>query len=233
MRRILVVLLYIGCICFGITEVNAVNRNDWNLYFENINITEGSVKATKDPTIENLTTEITYSVNLNVPGDFYEFTVDATNGGTIDAMVAEISENSLTTEQKRYLSYTVTYSDGTKIKQYDRLDAGKTEKLIVRLEFKKDITEEDLPKEETTITLSLNTYYVQADINEADIENAGATDNNVNSNEEGTKDKTISNGIKNVKTGDKIITYVVIFVLALIALLFTKKKSDKENKLNK
>ena len=228
MRRILLLLLvYIGCICFGITKVNAVDKKDWNLYFANINIKEGSVKATKEPTTENLTTEITYSVNLNVPGDFYEFTVDVTNAGTIDAMVDEISENTLTTEQKKYLSYTVTYIDGTKIKKYDRLNAGKTEKLIVRLEFKKDINEEDLPKEEATITLSLNTYFVQADINEAEIANAGDSDNNVGSNGETTKNKTISNIIKNVKTGDKIITYIIIFVLALIALLFTKQKSDK------
>ena len=65
----------------------------------------------------------------------------------------------------------------------------------------------------------------------------GATDNNTN-NENGLEDnksneenKNIGDFIKNPKTGDDIIVYVIIFILALITLWITKKKSDKkENK---
>lgn len=66
----------------------------------------------------------------------------------------------------------------------------------------------------------------------------GTTDNNTN-NENGLEDnnsneenqnKSLWDVIKNPKTGDVIISYVIIFTLALIALLITKKKSDKEGK---
>lgn len=66
----------------------------------------------------------------------------------------------------------------------------------------------------------------------------GTTDNNTNNeNDAGYTEKNEENQnkglwdfIKNPKTGDVIIAYVFIFILALIALLITKKKSDKEAK---
>lgn len=55
-------------------------------------------------------------------------------------------------------------------------------------------------------------------------------ENDAEDNEKNGEDekKSILNFIKNPKTGDAIIAYVIIFILALIALLITKKKSDKE-----
>ena len=38
----------------------------------------------------NDTTEVTYEVTLAKPGDFYEFTVDAVNAGTVDAIIDEV-----------------------------------------------------------------------------------------------------------------------------------------------
>ncbi len=138
---------------FHVSEAT-VNSTKWNLHFENIKVTEGSVNATLEPTItEESNTEITYSVNLNTPGDFYEFTVDVVNSGSLDAMVSEVKGTELTDKQKKYLDYEVTYMDGTKVNKNDKLSSGTTEKLRIRLEFKKDIIADDLPKEDTTLTL--------------------------------------------------------------------------------
>ena len=54
-------------------------------------------------------TEITYSINLELPGEYYDFTVDVVNKGTMDAKVSEVNNNQLTEEQQKYLSYQVTY----------------------------------------------------------------------------------------------------------------------------
>ena len=165
-KKVLIVLL-ISFMVFSIFTIsNAANNTSWNLYFENIEISDGSVTAISEPTItDSSKSEITYSVNLNTPGEFYEFTVDVKNAGTLDAMVSEINGNQLTEKQKKFLLYEVKYLDGTEIKKYDKLKAGSTETLRIRLEFKKDITAEDLPTEATTLTLSINTCYVQADTN--------------------------------------------------------------------
>ena len=83
-------------------------------------------------------------------------------------MIGSLSNTSLTTNQSKYLNYKVTYSDGVEIEQYDRLNAGETEKLKVRVEFKKDLNPEDLPGEGATINLTYTSNYVQADSNAKD-----------------------------------------------------------------
>ena len=236
MKRILLLslLFIIVAMAFNNSNVYAVNNKDWNLYFENVKVTEGSVPAVTEPiTTGTSTTEITYSVNLNVPGDFYEFTVDATNGGKIDAMVDDVNENVLTQEQQKYLSYSVTYNDGTKIKKYDRLNSGETKKFKVRLEYRTDIDVADLPKEESTIDLSLNAYYVQAeDDKPADNKTEPAKEinnDNVDSKEnEEVKENDVWSFIKSPKTGDVIIGYSVVLFIAVGALVIAKKKSKKD-----
>ena len=61
-----------------------------------------------------------------------------------------------------YLTYSVTYSDGVELAQYQLLNAGSTETYKVKLEFKNDI--EELPEGET-LTTSFEVEYVQADTN--------------------------------------------------------------------
>ena len=74
------------------------------------------------------------------------------------------------------------------------------------------------------IQIALKGKMVGATDNKTNNEN-GLEDNN--SNEE-NQNKSLWDVIKNPKTGDLIISYVFIFILALIALLITKKKSEKE-----
>ena len=138
-----------------------INKNTWGVEFENINVTQGSVEAST-PTISNKTT-VNYTVTLDKPGDYYEFTVDAVNKGSIDAMIDAVSNTGLTTEQKKYLTYTATYSDGTEVKPKQELKAEAREKMLVRVEYKKDITAEDLPSENQQLTLTFSIEYVQKD----------------------------------------------------------------------
>ncbi|MBR2678088.1 MAG: hypothetical protein IKE63_01600, partial [Bacilli bacterium] len=107
----------------------------WDVHFTNLNVTTGSVTPTTAASITNPTT-VTFAATLDEPNDFYEFTVDVINTGTMDAMIDSFSISpTLTTAQKKYLEYTVTYSDETTIDDKQELKAGTTESLKVRFSY--------------------------------------------------------------------------------------------------
>ena len=143
-----------------------IAANSWLIYFTNVQVKTGSSTATQAPTTSGTsTTTLTWAVNLQTPGDYYEYNVDVKNDGTIDAMIGSLSNTSLNTNQAKYLNYTVTYSDGAVIEQYDKLDSNETVTLKVRVEYKTDLNPEDLPTENTPVTLTYTSNYVQADEN--------------------------------------------------------------------
>ena len=143
-----------------------IASNSWLVYFTNVQVKDGSVTAMQAPTTSGTsTTTLTWSVNLQTPGDFYEYNVDVKNDGTIEAMIGNLSNTLLDTNQAKYLNYSVTYSDGATIEQYDKLNSNETITLKVRIEFKTDLNPEDLPSETTMVTLTYESNYVQADSN--------------------------------------------------------------------
>ena len=165
---VLMLLISIGYATISTTlRVNGsatIKSQSWSVYFTNIVTTTGGVTPTTAPTASGTTTTtLTWAVSLNTPGQFYEFTVDVVNDGSIDAMIGSLSNSTLTTDQAKYLNYTVTYSDGAQIEQYDKLEAGDTETLKVRVEFKSD--PEQLPSTASAISLTYTSNYVQADTN--------------------------------------------------------------------
>ena len=145
----------------NINGTSKINNATWDVHFANLKVTSGSVSATKAATIDSAT-EIDYNVELIKPGDFYEFTVDVTNTGTIDAKLGEEPILSgVSAEQDVYTNYTVTYSDDTAINANDKLAAGATKKLKVRVEFDRNITNSQLPTEAQTLDLKFAMNYVQ------------------------------------------------------------------------
>lgn len=146
----------------NIKGTSKINNASWDVHFDNLAVTSGSVSATKAAAIDSATTTIDYNVELTKPGDFYEFTVDVTNAGTIDAKLGDAPIlNGVSTEQDVYTNYTVTYSDNTAIKANDKLAAGATKKLKVRVDFDKNITNSQLPTDAQTLNLTFAMNYVQ------------------------------------------------------------------------
>ena len=140
-----------------------IKKAGWDVHFENINVDDGSVTATKSATIdESDKTKIEYSVKLSKPGDKYEFTVDVVNAGDIDASVSAVSKTGLTEEQAKYVDYTVTYSDGTDVAVKDLLNASSTKNIKVSVSYKTDLNPEDLPSEDKVLSLQMEVTYVQA-----------------------------------------------------------------------
>lgn len=148
----------------SITGKGTLSKNSWDIHFENLVIVDNGASAvTTAPTIDSTKTKVSFNITLSKPGDTYEFTVDAVNKGTIDAMLSGFSATSLTTYQQKYLTYTVTYSDGATISTKDYLKKGTSETIRVRVRFKDDLTATDLPSSAETLNLTATFVYVQAD----------------------------------------------------------------------
>ena len=186
---LLVLLMLIAGISMGYAILNTtLNINGtskikdakWNIYWDNPQVTTGSVTTTA-PIIDSLKTTATFDITLNKPKDYYEFTIDAVNAGTIDAMIKVngvnnkvYSDSTRTTEitLPDAIKYTVTYADGTEILEKHLLakKSGNTptrETYKVRVEYRNDeeTTAADLEEitEETIYYMSFSVEYVQAE----------------------------------------------------------------------
>lgn len=170
--KLYLVLLLILCMSVGfavlsttlnITGSTSIKKNTWKVQFENIqesasNTQSGTIAlATGDPT------RLNFSVELALPGDFYEFTVDVANKGTIDAMLTSVNQSQLTAEQQKYLTYTVSYADGNNMAVKDGLRANASKKVKVRVEYNKNLNASDLPTALDSISCNLSLVYQQAD----------------------------------------------------------------------
>ena len=146
----------------GTTDVDS---NTWDVYWDNVQVTSGSVTAST-PIIDTNKTTVTFSAHLSKPGDFYEFTVDAKNDGTIDAMIDTITSTvngSPSSSLPEYLNYTVTYSDDVPLMNKQLIESGGKETYKVRVEYRTDIEANALPSTPQTITFSTTVSYAQAD----------------------------------------------------------------------
>ena len=151
----------------GTTNVSSAS---WNIYWNNIQLGTNNVTTVTTPaTISTGKTEVSFNVDFKEPGDTYEFTVDAVNDGTIDAMISTFSKGvyaSNGTTPKAlpdYLEYTVTYSDGVEIANKQLLESGKTETYKVRVHYKEDITASQLPSTADNYMFKFGVTYAQAD----------------------------------------------------------------------
>lgn len=147
-----------------IQGIGHLKKTVWKIYFDNVNILEGESLSSNPPTVSNHnTTSITYSVNLNKPGDTYRFNIDVVNNGTVDAMVSIISENTiLDSDQSKYASYSIKYLDGSELEEKNFLGRHSKETLQVTIKYKKDITEADLPDTAMSLDFTLDLTYMQA-----------------------------------------------------------------------
>ena len=89
-------LLILLLLCFSIVYAMLVtnlriggsgklSKNEWNIIFENIEVMDGSVNGEAN-IVDN--TSVSFSADLNKPGDYFEFVIDVSNKGTLDAFVS-------------------------------------------------------------------------------------------------------------------------------------------------
>ena len=175
----IVLLLAIG-VGYALLTVNlringtaSITDGRWNIHFENY---QQTVNSTISPTSGNApvitgdtTTEISYTVDFQEPGDVYEFTIDIVNGGTMDATVISLDktvkiQNVVQTTIPTYLDYSVTYSNGNPYTIPHALVVDGTDSILVRVEFKRDITATQLAEVAgKSLSFTLKPVFVQGD----------------------------------------------------------------------
>ena len=194
-RKVLYGILTVALVCvFTLTiayaALNAVltisgsaqvTSADWDIHLANPKVTNGSATTTA-PTIKTSST-MEFSTTLNMPGDFYEFTVDVVNSGSIDAMIENVIKNpELDASQKKYLNYEVTYQNGESITTKQILSHGTTMPIKVRIEYRKDLIASDLPTGQVVLDLSLTLEYIQSDGTGTTVKDNGVATSNVSAN---------------------------------------------------
>ena len=138
-----------------------VSAADWDVYLSNPKVTSGSV-STDAPHINGTTAS--FSTTLNMPGDFYEFTIDVVNDGSINAIIESVTKiPSLTEEQSKYLKYEITYLNGDMIESGQLLAKETSMPIKVRIEYRKDLNASDLPTGQVVLDLSFTVDYIQSD----------------------------------------------------------------------
>ena len=121
-------------------------KNTWKIVWDadSVEVTSGST-VDVTPIVNEEKNTVTYTAELALPGDFYEFTVDAVNEGSIDGVLSVNSlipivtdENGETINLPEGLIYTIKYADGGELKKNHLLKTGEREKYRIRIEYDKD-----------------------------------------------------------------------------------------------
>ena len=154
-KKLLLLLLLLMAVTIGyallsttlkINGTAGIKKNTWNIHWDPTSYQQslgGGATATT-PTYNSDNTQINYGVTLELPGDYYEFTIDAVNEGTISGKIAEISHTvsyieggETKTTLPSYILYSIEYADqpGVAPAEGDILDPGATQKYKIRLEF--------------------------------------------------------------------------------------------------
>lgn len=112
-------------------------------------------------------TSVTFDVTLNKPGDTYQFSVSAINGGTINAELTTITMTDITS-YSAYLEYTVSYAgttyNSTTSGLSTALNAGGSAAVVVTVKYKDvaNIPVASLPSSDVNLTLTASFDYEDA-----------------------------------------------------------------------
>lgn len=151
------IYLLISIITIGFSLIN--NSDNIKIDYKNIEV----VKSSNDYTINETSTGIEYNVELNIPGDYYEFRVDMVNDSNKDVRINDLNNNTLTTNQKKLLDYKVLYLDNTPIKVNDIIKSNSKNTIKIIIYYKEEIEVEDLPTKDLLINLNLDVNIMPID----------------------------------------------------------------------
>ena len=152
-----------------INGTSYISKETWNIHFVEgtlddstsyLNCTVGGTcsQKVKETTLSNKNENVDFKVKFQIVGDYYEFTIDVINEGTIDAMLSEVIKTGITSSNKDYFKFDVTYADGAPIQEFDYLvKNGGRETIKVRVSFL------STPVEDIESDFSISMRYEQAD----------------------------------------------------------------------
>ena len=136
-----------------------IKKARWDIYFDKVEH-ESGVTSTETK-IDDKKTTVSFDIDLEKPGDYYQFNVDTVNDGTIDAIIDSTELTGLTNTTKEIIDYDVTYSDGSSVNKCDTLNSGDRKTLLVKVKYFDDVKEEELLENNENLKLKFKINYVQ------------------------------------------------------------------------
>jgi len=131
LKILLVILLVV--IGIGYRSFAADARTDLKkgIYYDNIDYSDNVTFNNVDGT------NLDYSAELNIPGDYYELTFDIMNSTGYDVEITDYIYN----QDDDYIGYELTYDNGEKVKNGDIIKKGKSKRLKYKVLYKEYIKE--------------------------------------------------------------------------------------------
>lgn len=161
----------------NINGIAEIEDSKWDIHWDNVQIKEGSVSTSNanKATINSSKTIVSYNITLDKPGDFYEFTVDIANDGSLDALLEDVRNttsikvydsvndewNDFSGEESslKFITHTITGIPA----ENSVLEPGTAnyKNVKVRVDYPQDISATDLPEYDYSITKTIELDYVQ------------------------------------------------------------------------
>lgn len=155
-QGIIILLIIFIALLISIKFIYKINNEQvdtsyiWNINLTNLQITEGSIQGTTKLENNTLTTEVTLKKEL----EYYEFTFEIENTGTLDAILDNVD---LSIENKKnILTHKVSYLDGASINKGDILKSNTSKTILVRIDYPKQTNK---IYDELTLKITLNLIY--------------------------------------------------------------------------
>ncbi len=159
-----------------INGTSTITKNTWSIYWDSV----GNIEKTDTATVTTAAaidatdnTQVNFGVTLNLPGDYYEFQVDAVNNGTVDAMVdilTTLVNGNPVSSLPDYIKYEITYADGGEILPNHLLakkngDTATRERVKVRIEYLRSVTNAQVNEmdDDEPYVFDIDLTYKQAD----------------------------------------------------------------------
>ena len=156
-RMILVLLLSAVTLGFALLfsdlNINGIGHilaPKWDIHWDSDSVVVSSKSVDGEIEVNDKEDEVDFTANLHVPGDVYEFNIDAVNEGTIDGMITLVTttfydENDEEIERPYYIDFDITDDEDNQLSPYQELNANTSKTYKVRLSYSKNINNEDLP----------------------------------------------------------------------------------------
>lgn len=126
----------------------------WNIKFANLQIKEGSKKGN----INLKDNQLSLDVELEKENEYYEFTIDIENKGTLNAKLDSIILD--IDNPKKILIYKISYLDGTSLNKGDILLSKSKKTILVKIEYPK---QKEKIYELLKMSLSISLKYIATD----------------------------------------------------------------------
>ena len=131
----------------------SVTKAEFLIHFDNVGTVPHKATVTEEAHITNeAKTEISFAATMDLD-NYYRFTTDIVNEGSIPGKIKSIELNGLTESQKKFIHYSVKYTESNKVMaigDYFGPHSGKNITVEVLYKLADDIENDELPTDDMT-----------------------------------------------------------------------------------